>query len=213
MKKLARTVLLVLIIFCTSCAKDVVEFNPDIQYGSFTDARNGEVYKTVQIGDQTWMAENMRSFSDDPNEVNCCSYGKLYRINDAMEVCPEGWHLPDTTDWQILIDFIGGNDHAGGKLKEAGYTHWEAPNKGATNSSGFTGLGAGSANYSNGLKDRKRSAEFWTSTPYYSEEWGNTDFSYYYISLGYSSEKVGISWSTEDIFDFSDKKSIRCIKN
>ena len=207
MKKFAKTVLLVLIIFITSCAKDVIEFNPDIQYGSFTDARNGEVYKTVQIGDQTWMAENLRSISDDPNEVNCCNYGKLYV--HQKEVCPEGWHLPDSSEWQILIDYLGGNNIAGGKLKETGNTHWDPPNNGATNSSGFTALGAGFADDVLGLQERNKRAEFWTSTRYPGD---NGNISYYYVFLSSSSTKVAMFYSSDD-FELMEKKSVRCIKN
>ncbi len=206
--KLARTVLLIGVIFYTSCAKDAVEFNPAIQYGSFTDSRNGEVYKTVQVGDQTWMAENLRSISNDPNEVNCCNYGKLYYHSYAVEACPEGWHLPDTLEWQILINYLGGENVAGGKLKETGNTHWDSPNHGATNSSGFTALGAGFADYELGLQKRKKCAEFWTSTRY--TEYNSS--SYYYFSLGYKSEKIAIFDSADD-FELMEKKSVRCIKN
>ncbi len=206
--KSARTVLLFVIILFSSCAKDGIEFNPAIAYGSFTDTRNNEEYKTVQIGDQTWMAENLRSLSDDPNEVSCCNYGKLFIIDNMEENCPEGWHLPDTSEWRTLIDLLGGNDKAGGKLKETGETHWDSPNTGATNSSGFTALGAGSANDFNGLIDRNKSAEFWTSTVHS----GMGGYSHYYISLRYDNEQVTMYYSSEYYEDF-EKKSVRCIKN
>ena len=207
MKKLPRTVLLVLIRFCTSCAKDVVEFNPDIQYGSFTDTRNGEVYKTVKIGDQTWMAENLRSISNDPHEVNCCNYGKLFTY--SLDICPDGWHLPDSSEWQILIDYLGGNNVAGGKLKETGNTHWNSPNKGATNTSGFTALGAGFADYDLGLQKRMKQADFWTASEY-PEGYGVASF--YYVSLSSSSTKATMFYSSDD-FELMEKKSVRCIKN
>jgi len=211
MKKLLIAIQIFILILFASCAKDTIEFNSTINYGSFTDARNDEVYKTVEIGDQIWMAENLRSFSNDPNEVSYCNYGKLYEDSHLNESCPEGWHLPDTTEWQTLIDFLGGNNYAGGKLKEVGNTHWESPNKGATNSCGFTALGAGSANYLNGLKDRKKSAEFWTST-LYSDEYGFSGSSYYYVSLSNNNESVYFDNSSDNFEDF-ERKSIRCIKN
>jgi uncharacterized protein (TIGR02145 family) len=209
MMKSARTVMLLVIILLTSCAKDVIEFNPAIAYGSFTDTRNNEEYKTVQIGDQTWMAENLRSLSNDPNEVSCCNYGKLFTIDNLEENCPEGWHLPDTSEWNTLVNLLGGNDIAGGKLKETGEEHWESPNTGATNSSGFTALGAGSANDLNGLKDRKKSAEFWTSTIYNGPPYYNSN---YYISLRYDNEKAIMYYCSADHDDF-EKKSVRCLKN
>lgn len=207
MKKLERAVLLVLILIYTSCAKDVVEFNPYIQYGRFTDTRNGEIYKTVQIGNQTWMAENLRSISNDPNEVNCCNYGKLFLY--SQDVCPEGWHLPDSSEWQILIDYLGGNNIAGGKLKETGNTHWDSPNTGATNSSGFTALAAGFADDDLGLQDRMKCAEFWTSSEN-PEGYGVASF--YYVYLGSSSTKASMFCSSTD-FELLEKKSVRCIKN
>ncbi|MCB0806641.1 MAG: hypothetical protein KDC05_12650 [Bacteroidales bacterium] len=209
MKKLTRTVSLLFILCCTSCAKDTIEFNPGIQYGSFTDTRNNEVYKTVQIGDQTWMAENLRSISTDPHEVNCCNYGKLYMHGAAEEACPEGWHMPDSSEWQILINYLGGNNIAGGKLKETGTTHWDAPNKGATNSSGFTALGAGFADYDLGLQKRMKQAEFWTSSEYPP---GYNVSSYYFVSLSNSSTSA--TWLiSDDDFELMERKSVRCIKN
>jgi uncharacterized protein (TIGR02145 family) len=211
MKKLLIPIPILILFLIASCSKDTIEFNSTINYGSFTDTRNDEVYKTVEIGDQIWMAENLRSISNDPNEVNYCNYGKLYEISYLDEKCPEGWHLPDSSEWQTLIDFLGGNKYAGGKLKETGNTHWESPNRGASNSSGFTALGAGTADYINGLKDRKISAQFWTSTPF-SYEYGPSGFSYYYISLYHKNEGAYFFFSTEDPEAY-EKKSIRCIKN
>jgi|WetSurSiteA1Bulk_404760.scaffolds.fasta_scaffold08114_3 uncharacterized protein (TIGR02145 family) len=122
------------------------------------------VYKTVQIGDQWWMAENLNSlkYSDgtiinevyayNNDEINTEEYGRLYTWNAAMKgaatekaqgVCPVGWHIPSVSDWVILEDFLGGYQIAGGKMKESGTTHWLSPNTGATNSSGFTSLPSG----------------------------------------------------------------------
>lgn len=211
MKKQLISIPILILFLIASCAKDTIEFNSTVNYGSFTDTRNDEVYKTVEIGNQVWMAENLRSISNDPNVVNYCNYGKLYKTSYLDEKCPEGWHLPDSSEWQILIDFLGGNKYAGGILKETGNTHWESPNTGATNSSGFTALGAGTADYLNGLRDRKKTAEFWTSTPY-SDEYGHSSYSYYYISLEYNDESVHFFNSTEDPEAY-EQKSIRCIKD
>ncbi len=88
------------------------------------------------------------------NDVNSI-YGALYTyaaaIGDNWEkdlvenqgVCPDGWHLPSDAEWTELTDYLGGEAVAGGKLKEAGTTHWIAPNAGATNESGFTALPGG----------------------------------------------------------------------
>jgi uncharacterized protein (TIGR02145 family) len=92
-------------------------------------------------------------------EYNCDIYGGLYQWDEMMQynppedtgtitgtiqgICPEGWHIPTDKEWRILNDYLGGWYVAGGKLKEAGLAHWVAPNTGATNESGFTGLPRG----------------------------------------------------------------------
>ncbi len=58
-------------------------------------------------------------------------------------ICPSGWHIPSDEEFTQLTDFLGGEGVAGGKMKEAGYDHWNSPNTGATNSSGWTGLPGG----------------------------------------------------------------------
>ncbi len=136
----------------------------------FTDSRDGQIYNTVQIGEQCWMAENLNigtminssieptnngeiekyCYDDDP--ANCDEYGGLYQWDEMMEysaiqyspgICPIGWYIPSNEDMATLCDFLGGEDIAGGKMKEAGTVHWNPPNTGATNSSGFTGLPGG----------------------------------------------------------------------
>ncbi len=131
---------------------------------------DGNTYKTVRIGTQVWMAENLRTtkYSDGRNiplvkgaEWNSMSspgycwynndfrnfgniFGALYNWHVIKEnICPVGWHVPDNNDWKILTDFLGGKITAGGKLKETGTGNWKAPNAGATNSSGFTALPGG----------------------------------------------------------------------
>jgi uncharacterized protein (TIGR02145 family) len=100
----------------------------------------------------------------DNNGANCAIYGGLYQwgemVNyyngasnstawspapsgDLQGICPTGWHLPTKTEWDAMITFLGGAGVAGGKLKEAGLTHWASPNEGATNQSGFTSLPGG----------------------------------------------------------------------
>ena len=125
---------------------------------------DGNVYNTVIIGSQTWLKENLKSlhYADgteitevwayDDDEANVETYGRLYTWDGAMNystvqgaqgVCPDGWHVPADTEWTQLGAFLGGDDIAGGKLKEEGTEHWQEPNTGATNESGFTALPGG----------------------------------------------------------------------
>jgi uncharacterized protein (TIGR02145 family) len=121
------------------------------------------VYKTVKIGDQWWMAENLKVvhtpdgsplesilYNNDATYLE--EYGRLYTWTTAINgsttagaqgIAPDGWHIPSKEEWEELISHLGGYNIAGGKLKEAGYEHWNEPNTGADNSSGFTAVGSG----------------------------------------------------------------------
>jgi len=118
------------------------------QGGSFTDTRDGKTYRTVQIGDQTWMAENLnyktgKSVCYANEESNCRKYGRLYDWNTAMKACPAGWHLPSDAEWTALTDFAGGAKAAGTKLKSK--TGWSTDEdyKAATDDYGFSALPGG----------------------------------------------------------------------
>jgi uncharacterized protein (TIGR02145 family) len=131
---------------------------------------DGNIYHTVTIGTQVWMVEDLRTthYNDgtpiphitDTKEWenlksgaycwNCwlnnaesdkTVYGALYNWYATTDkLCPVGWHVSTDEDWEILIDYCGGWEIAGGKLKEAGTAHWESPNIGATNEFGFTAI-------------------------------------------------------------------------
>jgi len=88
----------------------------DPQWENFTDHRDGKVYKTVKIGDQIWMAENL-NYNAPGSQCYNYKYGRLYDRKTALKVCPAGWHLPDDDEWQTLFDFVGGIEIAGKKLK------------------------------------------------------------------------------------------------
>jgi uncharacterized protein (TIGR02145 family) len=152
----------VVMLFFTGCS------SPD----TFTDPRDGKSYKTVQIGKQVWMAENLQAtqYRDgtpipmlmdnkdwiaDTSGAYCYSnhsykmaktYGMLYNgaaILNPRKLAPAGWHIPSDSEWQTLVDYLGGEKEAGGKLKEADDKLWNE-NTGATNESGFSALPAGS---------------------------------------------------------------------
>ena len=118
-----------------------------IGYTQLTDERDGKTYKTVKIGEQEWMAENLAfkpssgnywAYDDDISNVEI--YGYLYDWETAQNVCPVGWHLPSDDEWTILTNFLGGNKVAIVKMKSnSGWKHGVS----GTNESGFNGLAAG----------------------------------------------------------------------
>lgn len=142
------------------------------QTGTFTDPRDGKIYKTVEIGKQVWMAENLNfiiqqgcaCYKDDT--TNCDTYGRLYRWEAAKMACPPGWHLPSDEEWSLLIDILGGTKVAGGKMKASEL--WEEPANELTNSSGFNALPAGQALYTGvgigGFMGIGNIAVWWTAT-------------------------------------------------
>ena len=156
-----------------------------------TDTRDGKTYNTVLIGSQCWMKQNLNigtkilnsadqtnntiiekyCYNDDEN--NCNTYGGLYQWDEVMQyttvegmqgICPSGWHLPTDAEWTTLMTILGGESIAGGKMKEAGITHWASPNTGANNSSGFTGLPGGIRNNSGSFGGLTNYTYFWSSS-------------------------------------------------
>jgi uncharacterized protein (TIGR02145 family) len=110
-----------------ACKKDKPS-NPDTTgQTTFTDPRDGQTYNIVQIGNQTWFAENLNyatgnSWCYDNNDSNCNIYGRLYDWQTALTACPSGWHLPSDAEWTVLTDYLGGDTVAGLKMKNT--TGW-----------------------------------------------------------------------------------------
>ncbi len=154
---------------------------------------DGNTYHTVTIGGQIWLVENLNVthyrngdpiewISDNPewegftsgaycdyeNEPgNAATFGRLYNwfaVADNRNIAPEGWHVSMDADWTVLANYLGGDGMAGGKLKEAGMSHWLDPNSGATNETGFSALPGGFREYG-GLYDYINwGGGWWTST-------------------------------------------------
>lgn len=192
---------------------------------------DGNIYNTITIGTQVWMAKNLRvthykngikiplvidgeewttlttpafCWFDNDSSGYAEPYGALYNgyTIDTDNLCPESWHVPSDAEWTILTDFLGGLDVAGGKLKEIGTTHWMEPNTGATDDFSFTALPGGSRGGSDGLfHDLGRFGYCWSSTKTNSQ-WG------YVRRLGFMETGV-----TRNTYLWSGGFSIRCLKD
>ena len=187
---------------------------------------DGNVYKTVKIGTQTWMAENLKTtkFNDgkvillvtdttwhsivtpgycwyDNMTIYKNSYGAMYNwwAVKSGKLCPSGWHVPSDEEWTSLITFSGGENTAGGKLKETGTAHWKSPNTDATNESKFTALPGGSRFDSDGsYYGMGDYGNWWSSTEFDSFSPGSAfismmDYRTAEISKGFPKKQSGAS--------------------
>lgn len=143
-----------------------IQSSSSIAYGSLVDTRDDHVYKTVAIGNQIWMAENLSyktadSYCYGDNTDNCDKYGRLYAKSAAMSACPGGWHLPSSGEWRILLDAVGGSENAGEKLKSQ--NGWNGSGNG-TDDYGFSVLPASSRGTDGDYDLEGYSANFWSFT-------------------------------------------------
>jgi uncharacterized protein (TIGR02145 family) len=192
-------------------SKSIIVNVKETPFGQFTDSRDGKIYKTVQVGSQKWMAENLNyetsnSWEYSNNFANGNIYGRLYTWDVALTACPDGWHLPSDSEWTILTEFLGGSDVAGGKMKEAGTSHWLSPNTGATNSSGFLALPGGNVAYDGSFSDLGILGCWWSSS--YSnnnENYIQSRFLFY--------DKNNVRHDIVFTTDYDYGVSIRCIKD
>ena len=192
---------------------------------------DGNIYDAVTIGTQTWMKQNLNvthyrngdailtnitdngawsnlttgaycNYNNDAN--NASTFGRLYNwytVVDARNLCPTGWHVPSDVEWTTLITYLGGDHVAGGKLKEAGLTHWQSSNSGATNETGFTALPSGFRFVDGSYNDINHDGFWWSSTEYNTGEvWAR------YMHYGYGS--TGSYWVGK-LTGFS----VRCLKD
>jgi uncharacterized protein (TIGR02145 family) len=157
--------------------------------GSFTDDRDNQTYKTVKIGSQTWMAENLNYASENSWCYNdsssyCNTYGRLYTWESAMTVCPSGWHLPDTTDWVRLMKAVGGRDSTvfcvsgsclvyrigvGAKLKATSGWEYQGITRNGTDEYGFSALPGGSTGSTGICYGVGGMIDWWASTVFINE--------------------------------------------
>ncbi|MBA7527477.1 hypothetical protein ES705_19653 [subsurface metagenome] len=131
------------------------------------------------------------------------TYGALYNwytVNTG-KLCPTGWHVPTDSEWTILTDYLGGYSVAGGKLKETGTTHWNSPNTGATNESGFTALPGGYRTNSGAFNNVGSNGNWWSSTE-------SSSTYAWHRSMNYSSSNVYRDYSGKS-YGFS----VRCVRD
>ena len=178
---------------------------------SFTDSRDGQSYDIVKISSQTWMAENLNfetetSACPEGDKRNCSKYGRLYTWEEAKRICPEGWRLPDSADFEQLISTASGAEVAGNALKStsgwfkkgngsddygfdarpAGYRLAGFDNGGATSGGKFDGIGG--------------YAHFWSATE-------TPDGLAHYLLLDFSTKAAKLS-----AFGKDEARSVRCVK-
>jgi uncharacterized protein (TIGR02145 family) len=174
------------------------------QKGSFTDPRDGKKYKTVKIGVQTWMAEDLKYAPGGEcydNDIDYCKkYGRLYLWGTAMKVCPSGWHLPSYDEWDILVDFVGGDNVAGKKLKAKSGWNSDADGNG-DDAFGFSAL-PGGYGYSGGyFSNVGNVGRWWSATE-------DNSYNAYDRYMLYSLERAG--WGNfSKYFLFS----VRCLQD
>ncbi len=191
----------------------------NLNVGAMINSITGGTYSN---GEQTDNG-TIEKYCYDDNTNNCNTYGGLYQWNEMMQyvttegtqgICPPGWHIPTEAEWQILEMHLGmtqaeagnvdwrGTHNEGGKLKETGLTHWNNPNTGATNSSGFTALPGGNLRYSEGLFYYLGQYGYWWSSSI--ESSGNM----WYRFLEDNYDQVGRISGNE-----AAGLSVRCLKN
>ncbi len=171
----------------------VLVFSSTAQAQTVTDI-DGHTYPVIMIGNQSWMAENLRTtrfangdsigteigatnndtnaiyqwaYNDDTSLV--VAYGRLYSWYAAVDhrnICPAGWHVPSLAEWDTLRVFLGGDSLAGNILKEIGTTHWIATDASVNNASGFTGRGSGFRGNQQGYSGLNERAFFWSTTQF-----------------------------------------------
>lgn len=219
--------------------------NPEIEYDSITDARDGKVYKTVKIGDQIWMAENLNfdpgqggsgenkydwswcflndakncdvigrfytwaaaidsvKLANDVDNPQDCGYDKTCTLPDTVYgICPPGWHLPDSTEWEVLFLTVGGQSVAGKVLKsQVGWKDNGYNNGNGSDAVGFSALPAGNGQVGGKFYRYGGNALFWSAFEIDSTYAGD-------VNLNYLDEYAGVAGHNK-----INAMSVRCVKD
>jgi uncharacterized protein (TIGR02145 family) len=220
-KHFSKLIILGFLGLSTACKKHIPATVKDI---------DGNIYHTIMIGKQIWMAENLKVSryrngdkipyvpgkiqwsnltsggycNDENNDTVASVYGHLYNwyvAADHRNVAPEGWHVPSDDEFKALQKFLGGDSLAGGKMKETGTTYWMSPNTGATGITGFSALPAGYRDSYDGSYHLKGyTSIIWTSSAKDSCAWVRT--------VSYDHSEIFRNYIAK-----SNGLSIRCIKD
>ena len=189
-------------------------YNPE---NHFCDNRDSSLYRHVTIGAQIWMAENLNyktgsswcGGGSDENEGDCTKYGRLYTWSVAKNACPEGWHLPDTTEWNKLFTAVGGIVTEWGRVliagkilkSQTGWNSYQGKDGNGTDACSFSALPAGNRYYNGYFGNEGNVAYFWSAA--------ESDSSLAYpVSLDYYSEDAYLYYY-DKIYAFS----VRCLKD
>jgi len=145
---------------------------------TFKDSRDGKTYKSVKVGDKTWMAENLNfatkgSKCYENKDANCAKYGRLYDWETAQKACPAGWHLPKDDEWTTLMVVVG-DETAGTKLKST--AGWNKNGNG-TNDFGFSALPGGYGSSGGSFFGVGSAGGWWSVMEHYFEGAGNRNMS------------------------------------
>jgi len=173
------------------------------QTGTFADGRDGKKYKTVKIGERTWMAENLNykteggSWCYDDNNSNCNKYGRLYDWNMAKTACPKGWHLPSKSDWRELV-VVADSKTSGIKLKSK--SGWDEKGNG-TDDLGFSALPGGRRINDGRFRNVDKRGYWWTATGH------GSAFAFYRYMYHVK------DYADEDFTFRGDGFSVRCLQD
>lgn len=216
-------VIAALLMLISSCKKNEDSILADVDGNIYTSVTIGtqvwmvENLKTTKYNDGTvipnvinntdWISLTTGAYCDnDNNPSNSTTYGRLYNwyvaaSTNLKNACPTGWHVPSNEEWTTLMTNLGGQSVAGGKLKEKGTTHWDSPNTGATNETGFTALPGGFRGLSGKFQPPLRYCVGWLASEYdFTQAWG------YFLT--YDANSVSHWYSYK-----SNGRSIRCLKD
>jgi uncharacterized protein (TIGR02145 family) len=183
---------------CINCGNKLI-FTRKI----FTDPRDGNIYKTVKIGTQTWMAENLNyecegSIIYDDYLPNAAKYGRLYAWEAAIKACPDGWHLPTNDEWQTLVNFVGCTELAEELKARHGWNDCNQKSGNGTDAYGFAAMPGGYCDYGNFCL--AGSYGYW---------WTGSELSRYFAYGWLVSYRIGATYDFDKLYGLS----VRCLKS